>query len=192
MACRAHGDVTLITAEEIVAGAPEATRQLAQPLRWPVPVRWGGLAGTVHVIPDAVFGLQVRLTDGRSARSYIFLEIDRGSMTIVPTREVRNSEAFLYRATILRKLLAYAQGYQQGLHSTHLALPIARVLTLTTTEGRSEAMREAANTYLVKSLRLPPGLFLFGAGDQRDGTLNGPLRDASGEPAHLFHRSSTM
>jgi hypothetical protein len=180
LACQARGDIAPITAEEIVASAPEATRRLAQPLRWSVPVSWSGRAGTVQIVPDAVFGLLASTAEGRPARSYAFLEVDRGSMTIVPSRQVRESEAFLYRATILRKLLAYAQSHQQGLHKSQLGLPIARVLFVTTSQARADAMRAAANQFVVKPLRLPTGLFLFGHEAGSYSPLDVPWQDAAG------------
>lgn len=45
LACRAREDVSLITFEEILAGAPEETRKAALPGRWRVLVRWAERAG---------------------------------------------------------------------------------------------------------------------------------------------------
>src|SRR5215210_6551093 len=39
VACRSHEEVRFIPAEEILAGAPEATRRLRLPFRWQVEVR---------------------------------------------------------------------------------------------------------------------------------------------------------
>jgi hypothetical protein len=168
LACRARdGIVALIPFDEILAIAPEKTRRLPQPGRWSVPVRWHGNRADVYVIPDAIFGLRNAAADGKSTRTFVFLEIDRGTMTIAPAKQVREGDGFLYRATILRKLLTYAESYREELHKTHLGIPAARVLTLTTSAARAESMRKAAQELIVKPFKLPPGLFLFGV--LRDG-----------------------
>ena len=154
--------VSIIPFDEILAGAPDATRALAQPGRWPVELRWFQSHGTVHIIPDAIFGIRATGEDGRTTRTFIFLEIDRGTMTIVPAKQVRESEGFIFRATILRKFLTYAESYRQEVHKRRLGIPAARVLTLTTTPARAEAMRAAAEHFVLMGQKVPPGLFLFG------------------------------
>lgn len=185
LACRQRGDVELIPFEDIVATAPERTRRLPQPGRWQVPVRWGDASGDVLVIPDAIFGLRLTEPDGRKVRSFVFLEIDRGTMTIAPAKQGRESDAFLHRTSILRKLLTYATSHHLQLHKAHLDIPIARVLTLTTSAARAEAMRQTASALVVQPMRLPPGLFLFGAqGEGRD-PLAMDLADAAGQIVRL-------
>ncbi len=134
LSCWARPDVSLIPFEEIVAGAPEATRASPLPMRWAVPLDWLGYKADVHLIPDAIFGLKVERSGEPVRRSYVFLEVDRGTMTIAPTERVRRSDAFLYRATILRKFLAYAQSYREGLHRRQFGIPAARILFLTTSQ----------------------------------------------------------
>lgn len=186
LACRKLESIDLIRFEEIVAAAPERTRQLPQPGRWQVPVRWGEASGNVLVIPDAIFGLRRSESDGRMVRSFVFLEIDRGTMTIVPTKQVRESDAFLHRTSILRKLLTYATSHHLQLHKEHLALPATRVLTLTTTHSRAEAMREAANHFVVQPMRIPPGLFLFGTLTDCGDPLATKFMNAAGEMVPLL------
>ena len=106
-------------------------------------------------------------------------------MTILPAMSVRESEAFLYRSTILRKLLAYAESYRRELHKEHLGIPSARVLTLTTSLARAEAMRETAFNLVTRPMRLPPALFLFGALEASDDPLATAWIDAAGEPTRL-------
>ena len=91
----------------------------------------------------------------------MFPEIDRGTMTIAPAKHVRESDGFLHRSSVLRKLLGYAASNQHQLHREHLGIPIARVLTLTSSAKRAVAIRQAANALFVNPLQLPPGLFLF-------------------------------
>ena len=135
-------------------------------------------------MPDAIFGLRLEKPGAKPLRSYIFLEIDRGTMTITPAERVRDSEAFLYRATVLRKFLTYAESWRQGMHKTHLGIPAARVLTLTTSAARVEAMRQAAWELVVRPLRLPVGLFLFGT--LGEGSPAVSYRDAKGNPVFLL------
>ena len=131
VACRVRTDVSLIRFEDILANAPEATRRSRFPMSWPVPIQWHGGKAEVQVAPDAIFGLRVIRTDGTATRSYFFLEMDRGTMTIVPSERVRESDAFPYRATILRKLHAYANSYRLGLHKERFSFQAPRVLFLT-------------------------------------------------------------
>ena len=165
LACRARPEVELISFDDILAGAPEATRKSALPNRWAVPVSWSMARTEVQVMPDAIFGLRVSQPDRPALQSFIFLEIDRGSMTIAPTARARESEGFLYRATILRKLLAYAESWRRNLHRERFDIPTARVLFLTTTPTRAEAMRAAAKTYVMDRSAIPAGAFLFGTTD---------------------------
>lgn len=171
LACRSRPDVELLPFDEIMESAPEGTRRLPQPGRWQVPVRWGDASGDVLLIPDAIFGLRLTQPDGRKVRSFVFLEIDRGTMTIVPSKHVHESNAFLHRSSILRKLLTYATSHHLQLHKAHLGLPVARVLILTPSAARANAMREAASSFVVKPMHLPAGLFLFGTLDNAQGPL---------------------
>lgn len=161
-ACRGRPDVRLISFDEILAGAPEATRRAPLPGRWAVPVSWSMARTEVQVMPDAIFGFRVSRPDGPALQSFIFLEVDRGGMTITPTARAREGEGFLYRATILRKLLAYAESWRRSLHRERFDIPTARVLFLTTTAARAEAMRAAAKTYVMDRSAIPAGSFLFG------------------------------
>jgi len=178
LACRLRDDLSLIHAEEIGGAA-----------RWNVPVTWHGLSGSVQIAPDAIVGLRHRLEDGQARRSFLFVEVDRGTMTIVPVGQVREREAFLYRATILRKLLTYAESYRQGLHKEHLGIPTARVLFLTTSNGRAKSMQEAADRFIMPTGRAPPGLFLFGATESGANPLELQFLDASGSAAALIPRA---
>ncbi len=161
VACRARTDVSLIRFEDILANAPEATQRSRFPMSWPVPMQWHGGKAEVHVAPDAIFGLRIVRADGTAARSFFFLEVDRGTMTIVPSERVRESDAFPHRATILRKLYAYADSYRLGLHKERFGFKAPRVLFLTTSEARAAAMRSAAQQQISNWARVSTGSFLF-------------------------------
>ena len=168
---RLRTDVSVIPFEDILAGAPLETRRSRTPMSWPVPVQWSSGRAAINVVPDAIFGLRLQRQNEKPMQSYVFLEIDRGTMTITPAEQVRDSEAFLYRTTMLRKLLSYAESWRQGLHKQQFNIPAARVVTLTTSAARVEAMQKAAHDLVVKPLRLPAGIFLFGI----HGTLADPF-----------------
>ncbi len=163
--CKARGDVTVIPFEEILAKAPDATRKSSYPGRWAVPVEWMGTRAVVHIVPDAIFGLRRQSPDGRSRVSYYFLEIDRGTMTVEPSRSVQESEAFLYRATILRKLVAYTASHRDELHKTHFSIGTPRVLTVTTASARANTMGALVHR-LAPHLGIPPGLLLFSSAEE--------------------------
>lgn len=159
---RQRAGVSVIPFEDILAGAPEEMRRSRTPMSWPVPVQWSSGRAEINVVPDAIFGLRLQRENKKPMQSYVFLEVDRGTMTITPSEQVRDSEAFLYRTTVLRKLLSYAESWRQGLHKLRFNISAARVVTLTTSTARVAAMQKAAHELVVRPLRLPAGMFLFG------------------------------
>lgn len=124
-------------------------------------MEWPGGKATVHVAPDAIFGLRIEREGQPTLVSYYFLEIDRGTMTIMPSEQVRMSEAFPYRATILRKLYAYASSYRLGLHERQFGIKAARVLIVTSSEARCRAMQAAAGEFVRTCPNMPLELFCF-------------------------------
>ena len=181
LACRARADVAFIPFEEIAASAPPSKR----PGRWPVSLAWQGARAEVHLVPDAIFGLRRIGEDGKPTSSYFFVEVDRGTMTIAPAQRVQESDAFLYRATVLRKLIAYAESWRQELHRAHLGIHAPRVLFLTTSRMRADSMRAAAEKYVVGPQGLLPGMYLFGSVAEGVDPLRAPLMDATGRQVSL-------
>jgi hypothetical protein len=118
------------------------------------------------ICPDAIFGLRLVRTDAATLTSYFFLEIDRGTMTIVPTRHIRETDAFLHRATMLRKLMTYAESWRLGLHRERFAVHSARVLTISNGAARAKSVRELMRGLVCGEGDLPSGLFVFGTADQ--------------------------
>jgi hypothetical protein len=188
--CRGRPDVRLIPFDEILATAPEPTRRAALPSRWAVPVSWSMTRTEVQVMPDAIFGLRVERPDGSAVQSHVFLEVDRGSMTISPGPRVTESEGFLYRATILRKLLAYAESWRRDLHQARFGIPAARVLFLTTSAARAEAMRQAAEQLMTSQPDIPTGLFLFRDLEAGGLPLDCEVHTIAGESARLLPKAT--
>ncbi len=185
LACRSRDDLTLIPFEDILKRAPEETRRSPLPSRWSVSVHYYGARGTVYLAPDAIFGLRLRSPDGTFRVSYIFLEIDRGTMTIAPAERVRESDAFLHRSSVLRKLVAYAESWQQECHRTHLDLLAPRMLMLTTSVARAKAIREAAHELVVKERKVPSGILLFGVKSEKE-VAQTDIIDAAGSSIRLM------
>lgn len=138
VACRGREGVRFIPPEEVLAGAPEATRRLRLPFRWQVEVRHGGKPYRLGVEPDRVFGLEFHGAPENQQRAYFFLEADRGTMPIL--------RKGLGQTSFLRKLLCYRETWRQGLHKTHLGIPNFRVLTVTTNRQRVEHLAEACRS----------------------------------------------
>jgi hypothetical protein len=148
VACRDTEGVEFIRPEEILAGAPEATRRLRLPFRWQVEVIERGKLHRLGVEPDRVFGLSFAGAPEHRRLAYFFLEADRGTMPL--TRQG------LWQTSFRRKLLGYRETWRQGLHRTHLGIPNFRVLTVTTNEERRRHMVAAC-----RSLGSGRRLFLF-------------------------------
>jgi len=138
IACRGREGMRFIPPEEVLAGAPEATRRLRLPFRWQVEVRQGGKSHRLGVEPDKLFGLRFEgEPEGRNV-AFFFLEADRGTM---PVRRKG-----LAQTSFLRKLLCYQETWRQGIHRAHLGISNFRVLTVTTNGERVEHLVEACRS----------------------------------------------
>jgi hypothetical protein len=166
VACRAVPDVSLIAFDEILANAPELTRRSPSPMCWEVPVQWHGGRATVRLAPDAIFGLRVAGQDGKARRAFFFLEVDRGTMTIVPSERVRESDAFPYRATVLRKLYAYTDSFRAKRHEAQLGIRMPRTLIVTDNGARASLIRQATGTIDLWPHGRLPDIFIVLATDQ--------------------------
>jgi hypothetical protein len=125
---RAEGSLRFISADEIIAKAPDATRSADNPLAFPVSVEHA-LDGSRKVsrtefmlVPDALFGLEY---EGKRYR-FFALEADRNTMPCV--------RSDLRQSSYLRKLLGYRAVATQKLYKDRLGLPNLLVLNVTTSE----------------------------------------------------------
>ena len=107
----ACGDgVRYVSPEEILERyAPERTRNKAhevggKPFRWRIQVREGEWHGSHFIEPDWMFGLDI---DGAPEPSFFFLEADRGTMSVKPTREGN-----LDKSSLFKKMLQYWSSWQ--------------------------------------------------------------------------------
>lgn len=158
VSARAHGNARVIHFDEIGRANPKAKRRrTGLPYTLRSEVEWKGVQSEQGTAPDQIFAIEI---DGE--RQYIFLEIDQGTETIEPGGRRQQGETFWHNTSILRKFLIYAHAFRTQAHKEQFGLPVFRVLTVTTSRERSEAMRELYPKYLARRQQLaPPGLLLF-------------------------------
>lgn len=161
---RETGKAKLIHFDELLAEyAPPATRKRPIPERWQTDVNWKGHHSKEGTQPDRIFAIEyTNLPTGKN-RSFFYFENDTGTETIEPTIEPRQMGAFFRKSSILRKFVVYSFSHQNRAHEKHFGWPVAaRVLLLTSSEKRVEAMQQAFKRHFSeRPLLIPPGLFLF-------------------------------
>lgn len=150
-ACQQHGRVRIIEPDEILAQAPEATRRKRNPLGWQVDLAGQGEHHRLGVIPDKFFGLHyLDRPEGRN-RAYFCLEADRATMPVMRTN--------LRQTSFYRKLLAYYETWNRGLHTELYNIKNFRVLTVTSSADRVRNLIEANRA---ATLGKGSKVFLFG------------------------------
>jgi hypothetical protein len=143
LACRRSTGVRFISCDEIPL--PVAARASREPYHWFVHV---STRHRVGVIPDAVFGLESSGLPEGTNRAWFFVEADRGTMPVM--RENFDQSSYF------RKLLSYEATWTHRIHRTRLDLSRFRVLTVTSSVQRKDAIIEAC-----RQLERGHGLFLF-------------------------------
>jgi hypothetical protein len=133
VACRTRDGVELLHEEQVLEGAPEATRRAREPLRFAVDKTVMGRRQRFSVVPDGLFGL--RFAD--DSASYFMLEIDRGTIPILRS-DGKGSSA--WQKSITYKLATYWEGWKAGRHVEQFGLKQMRVLMLTTSAERMKHM----------------------------------------------------
>jgi len=133
LACRRDDAVRLVAARDILASAPEATRNARNPWALPAKIRDGGRTHEIRVIPDKVFGLD--FTQLRK-QAYFFVEADRATMPVIRSHPRQTS--------FHQKILAYLAGAGAGnAHGKRFGIGNFRVLTVTTSPQRIATMLDA-------------------------------------------------
>lgn len=154
-ATKATNHIRLVTQDELLAEAPQSTKELAQPFKISADVEWGKRHHHLSVIPDEVFALE--FNDGDTIeRSYFFLELDRETMPVM--RKAKSLDKHDRQTSILSKLLTYHRAWRAKVHTDRFGWENFRVLTVTTSEKRIESMIEAVDA--ITDGR-GSGLFLF-------------------------------
>jgi hypothetical protein len=116
-----------------------------QPFRWRVDLNERVKLG---ILPDRVFALEFLGQNGAAERRYFFLEADRGTMPVIRKNFLQTS--------FYRKLLAYEATWAQSIHQKRFGFHRFRVLAVTTSPARRDALSEACS-----KLKSGHGLFLF-------------------------------
>ena len=153
LATRQTPGVRFIPWTEILARAPERTRQSPAPMRLPVSISYPTSQNGAHqaievkLTPDAVFGLEYTVAGAKSYR-FFALEADRATMPV--------SRSTLRVSSYLRKILAYRQATAREMHKTHYGIPNLLVLTATVSDGHMRGIMR-----LLDEIAGASTLFLF-------------------------------
>jgi hypothetical protein len=146
-AAREHGNIRLVSAEELIAAAP-GRRIGPNPFALHAKLSDRGAVRDASVIPDLAFGLELA---GGSRRNYM-VEIDRGTMPVTRSDPEQTS--------IERKMRVYLAAHAARQHQRQFGWKNFRVLVVTTDRQRIGSMIDA-----VQRRRAPcgaePSLFLF-------------------------------
>lgn len=147
----------LITEDQLLDEAPEATREMVNPMKLGVEVEWAGRRHKLSIIPDATFALEFgdEILEPIE-RANFFLELDRETMPVM--RKSKSLDRHSRQTSILSKLLTYHRAWRERLHVDRFGWENFRVLTVTTSQKRVASMIKA-----VKAITEDRGssLFLF-------------------------------
>lgn len=139
---REDPNLRFISWREIMAKAPETTREADNPFEIPITIThtFPGTGQTrstdIRIVPDGLFGLEYVHGELKTYR-FFALEADRGTMPIMRSN--------LHQTSYLKKLLAYRQITSDNLQRTVLGLPNLFVLNVTTNDQRVENMMSLLN-----------------------------------------------
>lgn len=145
---RGRSDVRLIHPEEIIARAPEATREKRDPFALRVGISHNERELDIAVIPDLIFGLL--FPDG--SRRCFMVEVDRGTMPI--------TRANITQSSFERKMRAYLAAHAEGRHMHQFGWKAFRVLVVTTEQPRTNTMIKTLQR-VDAPLSPGPALFFF-------------------------------
>jgi len=126
-------------------------------------VDWYGYSGEEGTAPDAIFAIGRTNADGQRQFAYFFLEVDRGTETIVPGEKRLRSQSFWRSSSVLRKYVVYASIHKNRAHESCLGIPSFRVLTSVPNLERMHTIQVTCRQYLPN---VKPGQFLFCGGHQ--------------------------
>lgn len=135
VACRAHGGITLLTAQTILEErAPQQTRARQNPLKMMAKLMVDGESVDIGVVPDAFFGLRYADAPPGQNETFFFLEADRQTM-------VQKSRDFSGKnSTIYRKMLGYFGIDREKRYIAQFGIRNARVLFFTLSRPRADNM----------------------------------------------------
>jgi hypothetical protein len=170
-----RSDVRLVAAEDMIAASRQQLRRRGAPFALHAKLSHRGWVREVSVIPDFVFGLQLK----NDKRLNFMVEIDRGMMP------VRRSDPD--QTSFEKKMRVYLAAHAAKQHERQFGWKNFRVLTITTDQQRVQSMKEA-----LEGLRVSrsPGasLFLFSTFGDLGAADPVPHRwvDGAGNVTHLI------
>ncbi len=122
--------------QDIIAKAPEATRNLPNPFELPVSISHAFCKSEeprradIKIVPDAVFGLEYT-TQGH--KTYCFFALDADRNTTVARSNLRQT-------SYLKKILGYRAIVSQSIYRSHHGLPNLLVLNVITNEHHMKSV----------------------------------------------------
>lgn len=152
LACRATDNIRFMDQNEVLALAPQATRDAREPFLWRADVQSPqGKRIPLGLYPDRAFSLVVNEED----RINFLLEADRGTMDVRPKDLWRTIER---KTSIYKKLLTYHAGWKAKRHMRQFGWQKFRVMFVTTSRQRADNMVTAVQKMTDGR---GSGLFLF-------------------------------
>lgn len=121
-------------------------------------VDWHGYTGEEGTAPDAIFAISRPAENGQLKYAYFFLEVDRGTETIVPGEKRMSAASFWRSSSVLRKYVVYASIYKNRTHESTLGIPVFRVLASVPSVSRMKGIQDACRSHLP---HVKPGQFIF-------------------------------
>ncbi len=134
---RENPSLRFISWQEIIAKAPESTRNLHNPFELSVSIShtFSNFKATqradIKIVPDALFGLEYT-TYGQKSYRFLALEADRNQMPVARSN--------LRQSSYLKKILSYRAIAAQNVHKTHLGIPNFLVLNVITNERHMKSI----------------------------------------------------
>lgn len=142
--------------------APKILERKVLPRVLQTKVHWHGHAETEGTIPDGFFMIvDPTKPDGKQRRT-IFLEIDRGTMTVMPSDQKLHTEKFWRDNSMLRKFLVYEFAFRTNAHKRQFGIERFQVLTVTNSAQHAVRMQAMYQKHLTaKPLEANPYRYLF-------------------------------
>jgi len=148
MMCRERDHLEFIDPQTIINNSPAQTQRTKYPFRWKTTIEHNGERQKISLVPDYVFGLR-ELSSGQE--KYYFVEIDNGTM---PVKRRDNRQT-----SYLRKVLSYADTFENKIAQNRFEISGFQVLTVTTSSKRIESIQAAIDGLTKKTFL--PNTFLF-------------------------------
>lgn len=173
LACEQHPDVTLVEWMDERELKRDPDRVEIKSKR--------GKQQSVAIVPDAAFTLRIVQAGGKAGRIFRFVEIDRATVTVEPSKWKRRGWAKKVRAYLsyLDRRTVRQGGGAVTQFTARYGAPTARILTVTTTDLRLANLKAATEKVGGGSL------FWFTTFEQvtSETVLTAPIWQEAGKPA---------